>query len=998
MRRLEQRIVSRAARPVVITAAIAAAVLLLFGSRLVSLYVDYLWFLSTGYRSVFVVTLLTRVVLFFAGAAIFLALFLPNVLLARRVAQRLLRRSPPRLGEAGAPGDWFGSIFGGGGYRPFGPDRPRPFSDLAEVMGGPDAGRWLLERIGGELAIIAGLVLAVVMGLTASGQWESVQRARHAVPFGVTDPVFQRDVAFHVFHVPLLAWLQSWLFWTVLLTLGVVVALYALALYVVDPGLEHAAFYLGNRARAMRSHVLFLVAALALLVGAGIWLDGYDLLLARHDRMVGANFTDLHARLPAIRVLALAAVAGAVAAAVTAFRRDYLPLILSAVLFGAVLVVGRGLLPFVVQRLQVDPAELAQETPYLERNIQFTRLAFGIHQTEEQTFPAEEAVRPDELITNRQTVANIRLWDHRPLKDTYNQIQSIRPYYVFDDIDIDRYVVDGQYRQVMLSARELAPERLGAAAQTWVNRRLQYTHGYGVAMSPVNEVTPEGLPAFFIQDLPPTGKIRVERPQVYYGEQTTGYVLVRSGIQEFDFPRGDQSVFTTYQGESGVRLGPIWRRALLAWYFGDFNLLVSTYLRPDSAVLFRRTVRERVQRLAPFLRLDGDPYLVVADGKLYWMVDGYTTTDRFPYAQRIVERVGPPARETAITGQQTPTAGGAPPVVFRRTAYNYIRNSAKIVVDAYDGSVAIYLADATDPIAQTYAAIFPDVFRPLAEMPASLRQHVRYPEDLFRAQAEILRRYHVQDPQVFYNGEDLWSLPAESTGSQRVPVEPYYVIMRLPGQAREEFVLILPFTPATRDNMVAWLAARSDGAEYGKLLLYKFPRDRLIYGPAQIDARIDQDPTISAQLTLWNQMGSRVIRGNLLVIPIGASTLYVEPIYLQAEASRLPELKRVVLATGNRLVMEPTLGEAIARIFGPETAQALGTGVAPAPPGAAPVAGRAPPETGVTDARAAAAARAAREAYQRALEALRAADFARFGEELRALDERLRELEQAATP
>ena len=1009
---------SRSLRRATALLVVLMGVVLVFGGRLISLYVDYLWFQSTGYSTVFITPIVWRVLLFFAGLALFLLLFLPNVVAARALCRRLLRHAPPRVAEPPERGGAFGSIFGGGRMGQGGGDIPRPFAELMESMGGPDAGRWLLERIGGELAVIAGLILSVIMGLAAAAEWDDVLRFLHRMPFGVADPVFGQDVGFYMFTLPLVEAFQSWLFWAVLLAGAASGALYAVSLYAVDPSYEHAGFHLNNRARAMRTHLLVLGAVLALLVAAGVWIGTYDLLIARHERIVGANFTDLHARLPAARIQAATAVLVALLCLVTVFRRSYVPLVMGVVLFFAVLVVGRGALPALVQRLQVDPAELAQETPYLAQNIRFTRMAYGLQSIAEQTFPAEEAVTPQDVDANRQTINNVRLWDHRPLKDTYNQVQSIRPYYAFDDIDVDRYTVDGQYRQVMLSARELLPGRLGAQAQTWVNRRLQYTHGYGAAMSPVNEVSREGLPSFFLQDLPPSGKLPVTRPEVYYGEQTPSYVIVNTRTQEFDYPKGEQSAFSTYEGHGGVQIGPLWQRAALAWYFGDFNILVSTYLQPDSKVLFRRDIKDRVTRLAPFLKLDQDPYLVVVDGKLMWMLDGYTTADRFPYAQRTLTLPGTVAPLSAATAAATTTTGAPDqPVIFRRDALNYVRNSAKIVVDAYDGSVAVYLADPTDPVVQVYAGIFPDVFRPLSDMPASLRAHLRYPEDLFTAQSQILRVYHVQDPQVFYNGEDVWGTAMESLGDRRVAVEPYYVIMRLPGQTDEEFLLMLPFTPASRDNMVSWLAARSDGAEYGKLLLYKFPRDRLVYGPAQIDARIDQDPTISGQLTLWNQQGSRVIRGNLLVIPIANSTLYVKPLYLQSENSRLPELKRVVVATGNRLAMEASLDEVLDRLFGSgaavtqppgttgatgaasaaATATARGTPVPAASPTArvaTPGAQATPPPAGALESPAE-AARAARETYDRAIDALRSGDFARFGDELKNLDDRLRDVERS---
>lgn len=973
-----------------IAGAVVLAGLLLFGGRLIGFYVDYLWFQSLGYQTVFLTNFWARTLLSIGGALLFLALFLANAWIAVRLARRLVRHPPTHivgLREGRGPSP-FGAVFGGGPYGS-GAERPRPFGDLAETMGGPRAAQWLVEHGIGAMVLAGGLGLALLMGLAASAQWSAMLRWLHQVPFGTADPVFGHDVGFYVYTLPLLGFWQAWLAWAVVLSGAAVALIYLLALYAVDDSLEQVGFLLATRARAMRTHLLLLAAALLALVAAGFWFGSYGVVLARHDRMLGADFTDLHARLPATRALAAAAALAALAAAATVTRRGYSLLAGAAVLFAVVLVIGRGALPLLVQRLQVEPAELRQEAPYLARNIQFTRQAYGLDRVSQQVFPAEDTVTADEIRDNQQTIANIRLWDPRPLKDTFNQLQSIRPYYSFDDVDVDRYTVGGQYRQVMLSARELALDRLGTQAQSWVNRRLQYTHGYGVVMSPVNEVSPEGRPSFFIQDLPPAGQLKVDRPEVYYGEQTGSYVIVDTGVKEFDYPSGEQNVFTTFQGGGGVAVGPIWRRLALAWYFGDFNFLVSTYLKPESRVLFRRVVKDRVQRLAPFLKLDADPYLVVADGKLVWLIDGYTTTDRFPYSQLYVERTPVlPGAGGAGTAGAPGGAGSGAPVLYTRTAYNYIRNSAKIAVDAYDGSVTIYLADPNDPLIRTYAAIYPGLFRPLEAMPASLRAHIRYPEDLFRVQAQLLRAYHVQDVQVFYNAEDLWNTATERQGDRPIPVEPYYVIMRLPGQPSEEFLLMLPFTPAGKDNMVAWLAARSDGAEYGKLLLYQYPRDRLIYGPSQVDGRIDNNPEISAQLTLWNQQGSRVIRGNLLVIPIGRSTLYVEPIYLQSESIKLPEFKRVVVASGNQLAMDASLPEVLARLFGPN----LGL-PSPAPPGAAPPAtalATAPPPN------VSAAAKAARDAYQRALEALKNGDFATFGEELKNLDARLRELEAQA--
>ena len=586
-----------------------------------------------------------------------------------------------------------------------------------------------------------------------------------------------------------------------------------------------------------------------------------------------------------------------------------------------------------------------------------TRKAFCLDRIEEQDFPTEECLSFQDIQKNPDTITNIRLWDNRPLKDVYNQIQSIRGYYEFNDVDIDRYTVDGQYRQVMLSARELVQGKLPANAQTWVNQRLQYTHGYGAVMSPVNEITTEGLPNLFLQDVPPRGKLPLDRPEIYFGEKTTGNVIVNTGAKEFDFPKGDENVQTQYQGKGGVALDSYFKKLVFASQFGAPNILFTNYITSESRILYFRNIKERVQRVVPFLLLDNDPYLVVADGRLSWIQDAYTYTDKYPYSQPFQDRL------------------------------NYIRNSVKVVIDAYDGTMSLYVADPNDPLIVTYSAIFPGLFTPMGQMPASLASHVRYPEDLFKVQVEMYRAYHMRDANVFYNKEDLWKVPNEIFDTKEQPVEPYYVIMRIPGQPKEEFVLMIPFTPPNKDNIIAWLAARSDGADYGKLLVFKFPKDRLIYGPMQIEARIDQDPTISGQFTLWNQGGSRIIRGNTLVIPIEKSNLYVEPIYLQAEKSRMPELKRVITATGNKLVMETTLQESLAKLFGQQPATPLpGAPPTTAPPPAAP--GAQLPGT------AASLVQSARQHYNAAQDALKNGNWAKYGDEIKAMEQDLARLEE----
>ncbi len=1019
-----------------------------FGNRIIALYIDYLWFSSLGQSAVFLTTIGLRLAAIAGTSVLCFILITPNLVLALSIARRTLGRFPARVVEVGGFGRGPfgpGSVFGGGIGIGSEDDGPRPFADLASAIGGPDALRQGVERIPMGWIVGASAIVSIILGLGGGDAWELIARSWYASDFGITDPLFGLDIAAYVFTIPVLRLAQSWLFFGLMIGAAGASCVYALSLYAVDPTFERVRFYLDTRARLMRTHLLGATAGLVALAGVSMWLGTYDVLINRNDRMVGATYSDIYARLPATQALALTLWLGAILLVATIFRRNFSLLVPGAALFVAVLVLGRGILPVLVQKLQVEPAEIAQEKPYIANNIAFTRRAYGIDGITEKVYPAEEAIRPEDLRDATETMANIRLWDHRPLKDTYNQMQSIRPYYTFDDVDIDRYAIPARagsatpatggppvVRQVMLSARELAIDRLGAQAQTWVNQRLQYTHGYGVVVSPVNEVTPEGMPNFVVKDVPPTGAITIDRPEIYFGEQTPSYVVVNTKAEEFDYPRGDQNVFSTYAGTGGIRMASWWRRLALAWNLGDLNMFASSYLTSDSQLLLRRMIRDRVRRLAPFLKLDRDPYIVAADGRLIWIIDAYTTSDRYPYAQRTVER-GTDADPIPVPGGTAPdtartTGAGRETVAATFTMpriYNYIRNSVKITVDAYDGTVTFYLVDTTDPIALAYARMFPTLIRPISAMPEALRAHLRYPEDLFQVQSNVLNTYHVQDPQVFYNGEDVWTGAAEIIGDRRQPVQPYYVMMRIPGETREEFLLMLPFTPANRDNMIAWLAARSDGAEYGKLVLFKFPKDRLVYGPAQIDARIDQDPAISSQLTLWNQQGSRVIRGHLLVIPIGASTLYVEPIYLQAETSKMPELIRVVVASGNRVIMEPTLEEGLAKLFvtdAPEgspggsvisPSTATGTARATAPPGVAPPAARITPvptnkggatlvPTPQTTAPVSGSApvgrqsvRDARSAYDRALDALKAGDFSRFGTELRTLDDRLRDMERA---
>ncbi|HUT67758.1 MAG TPA: UPF0182 family protein, partial [Dehalococcoidales bacterium] len=689
----------------------------------------------------------------------------------------------------------------------------------------------------------------------------------------------------------------------------------------------------------------------------GYWLGIWEMVYSKRGVVFGASYADIHAKLPAQWILLAVVVIFMGVILVSIFKRKLRwPLYGIAGWVVAAIIVG-AIYPALVQRFQVQPNELVRERPYIEYNIDFTRKAFGLDRIDEQAFPAESSPTAQDIARNEVTINNIRLWDHRPLKDTYNQIQSIRLYYDFYDVDVDRYVIDDDYRQVMLSARELSAEKLAGEAQTWVNRKLQFTHGYGVVLSPVNEITTQGLPNLLLKDIPPVGAFEIKRPQIYFGEKTNDYVIVKTDTQEFDYPRGDDNVYGRYEGEGGVSLDGFFRRLVYAWQFGDLNILLSSELTPESQVLYYRNIRERVNHLAPFLQLDNDPYIVVIDGRLFWIQDAYTTTDRYPYSE--------------------PIGGGL----------NYIRNSVKAVIDAYNGDVTFYVTEPDDALIRTYQAIFPDLFVSADMMPDAFRIHLRYPEDMFNIQSTMYRSYHMRDARVFYNKEDLWAVPREVYAGQEQAMEPYYVIMRLPGEEMEEFLLMLPFTPVNKNNTIGWLAARCDGDNYGKLLAYYFPKGEWVDGPSQIENRIGQDTVITEQLALWGRGGSRVLRGNLLLIPLGKSILYVEPVFLQADAGGLPELKRVIVVVGEQIAMAPTLMQSINAIFGTEAPLPEPIPEPPAPSEPPP----AEPEKPV-DAEIAKLVAEARQHYEQAQENLQAGDWAGFGREWDAMEAVLQKL------
>jgi uncharacterized membrane protein (UPF0182 family) len=865
--------------------------------------VDWLWFSAVGYLGVFWTTII-------AESEVFLAVFLvtATILWVNGSFASRFARSPWTQHPAEFEWQRTGIL---------------TLSDVLEV---------LRRRLPWPFVIAGGAgLLAALVAWEEAYNWDVFLRFLYQVPYGSNDPLFHKDIGFYLFSLPALVVIKNWMLLTLFLS-----ALFAGAIYWV-----HGHIYYSAQRRSMSptaiTHGSMLLGCFFVVKAWSYGLDRYMLLYGDNGVVVGASYTDIHVELPILWLLiALSIIAAFVAWANVRTRTYRLPTIAVALVFGGSFVLS-GLVPAIFQRVFVKPNELQLEKPYIERNITLTQQAYDLRKITVEPFPAEQDLTSKTLEANKATIDNIRLWDWQPLMDSYIQLQEIRTYYKFHDVDVDRYWLAGAYQSVMLSARELNSSLLPPNAQTWVNRHILFTHGNGVVMSPVTRKSVEGLPLFYLQDIPPlaNGGPEIREPRIYYGEETDSYVIVKASTPEFDYPKGKDNIYITYNGSGGVLVGGIMRRILFASYFNDVNLLLSGYITDDSRIMIRRKIQERVRTIAPFLRLDHDPYLVISDGRLFWMQDAYTTSDYFPYAQ--------PARGLDL---------------------NYIRNSVKIIIDAYNGTVEFYLMDRVDPIAATYQRIFPELFRPFATMPADLQKHIRYPEDLFLVQAQLYQAYHMEAADVFYNREDLWQFPRLPGGGGTARMVPYYIIMRLPGEKQAEFFLMIPMVPSRRDNMIAWLAARCDEPNYGKLIVYEFPKEKLVYGPFQIEALINQNTYISQQLSLWNQMGSRVIRGNLLVIPIENSILYVSPLYLRAEQGQLPELKRVIAAYGDHVVMEETLTEALSALF-PE-------GITP------PTAVKAAPLAGPPADR----ARQALDHYNRAIERLKSGDWAGFGAEL----------------
>ena len=925
--------------------------LVLLAFSIISIYPDWLWFRNLGFSPVFWTMLSARFGFGFVVWSFLILIITVNLYIARRLS----------------PGTSMGT-----------------HGNLASQVG-------LSANTLNLLFLAFILIASFVIASKASDRWNMVLRYLYLQPFGSTDPIFHKDIGFYVFALPFYAFIRSGL-----LTLFGLAAGLTVVWYLKNGSLQITGEMVQEEGQPpslpkitvvpeVKQHLIFLGGIIVLLMSWGYLLKTYALIYSTLGPAFGASYTDVHIKIWVFRLLIFLSLGFSILLFVNAFKpRTKLILGGGAVWVGSILIFSM-ILPLAIEKIVVKPNQLAKETEYIGYNIDFTRRAYNLNKITAVSFDVSDELSLEEAKKERATIQNIRIWDERPLLQTYRQIQAIRLYYDFNNVDVDRYHIQGQYRQLMLAAREMVVDQLPRQANTWVNRHLTYTHGYGLAASPVNEVTSEGLPHLVIKDVPPVSEIglKIDRPEIYYGEKTSQYVLVKTKTKEFDYPRGDSNVYTVYEGKGGVPIDSFLRRVLYAVEFMDSQILFTEYLTPHTRIMYNRTIRKRARSLAPFLEYDRDPYLVLSGGRLFWILDAYTTSDMYPYSTR----------------SRSP---------FREAPLNYVRNSVKVTVDAYNGDVCFYLIDEEDPIARAYTGIFPDLFKPFREMPEDLKKHIRYPKDLFNIQAATYAKYHMQDPQVFYNQEDLWELPDELYGDTRQKMEPYYIIIKLPRGDKEEFLLMLPYTPSEKDNMIGWLAARSDLPNYGSLIVYNLPKEKLVYGPMQIEARVDQQTEISRKLSLWDQRGSRVIRGNLLAIPLRDSFIYVEPIYLQAkqeEASAsqggarqgggagqertrrmgaaaqrklsvaLPELKRVIVTFSNRIAMEKTLDKALSSVLGGEVSpQRVDV------PAAVHTLGSS--DLGIR----------ALEHYNRAREYLRQGNWAGYGEELEKLEQVLKQL------
>ena len=893
--------ISPSTKRMLITAAIIfGLIIIVFATA--AFWVQLWWFDSMGFRSVLARRYAGQSTVFVIGTVFAAVVFLGNVSIALRRSRQATTKT----------------------------------SRLARI-----ADQFLVA-----LALVSATVISVGTGLAAAAKWDAWLLWWYSDPFGIKDPVFGRDVGFFIFAIPPLTQAVNLL---LVLTLFSIVA--ALVVYALRLGVDLR--QIRNAPSLMRVHVLSLAGFVLLLLAVKIFLSNYLLAYSTRGAAFGAGYTDVHIQRPANWALAAVALAIGGALVANAFVQRIRLLVGSVIAWGVLYVVVAVFIPSAVQSTVVEPSELKREREYIANNIEMTRSAYGLDLVDGRDLTGQAPLTEQVLASYPETLDNVRLWDYRIIQGTYQQLQSFVPYYVFLDVDVDRYIIGGVPEQVLLSAREIDQDGLPATAQTWTNERLVYTHGYGAVVSPVEEVSRQGLPVFLVERIPPTGQgvYLIERPEIYFGEADLGWVAVNTEQPEFSglIDSDDPSSELDYQGlgKGSIRLDNYFKKLLLAAELQDRNLLLSGNLSSKSRILLHRNIVDRVETIAPFLELDPDPYLVIADGRLLWVIDAYTSTDLFPHASRI-------------------------------DGINYLKNSVKVVIDAYDGTVTFYRTSEEDPIADAYGKLYGDLFRPISEVPASISVHFRYPERLFEIQSDIYASVHVDDPTAFYNGEDFWEVPQEQVSDVNQRMVPYYVTMTLPGESATEFALIRPFIPggrSQRQNMTAWMAGRVGADGSTSLIVYRFPRQETVFGPSQIEARINQEPDISAQITLWSQSGSRVLRGNLLVIPIGESVLYVQPLYLQAAAAEgaLPELKRVIVASSERVVMAETLPAALSALVSAEPGSSTGTELEPATQGGTTI-----PDD-LSNPRVQDLVAQAVEAYDRGQAALAAGDWAAYG-------------------
>ncbi|HEY5529249.1 MAG TPA: UPF0182 family protein [Thermoleophilia bacterium] len=872
-------------------------------------YVDAIWYNHVGFQSLFYKTLVAKILSVVAFGLVFFVLLYGNIFLARKLAPE------QEFKLEGSPLE--------------------PIINKAK-------GAWK-KAVGIGLVIFA-IVAGFISGLGWGGKWDQILKWMTHASFARSDPVFHKNIAYYAFQYPFHRALTDWLIGTLLFVLVVTAVV-----YVFQGGIRLKASW-DMFAPHVLAHLSVILAAIFVIKAYSYRLNMYELLFTKDGVVYGIGYTAAHARIPALWIMLVIALGIAVILMINIKYKSWLlPVIGVGALLVAALLVGT-IYPAIIQTYVVKPAEQSKERSYLERNINGTRDAYKIAAVTPTPYPGDFTLNAEAIQRNQATIKNIRLWDPKTLLASFQQLQSIRQYYAFNNIAVDRYTIGDQYRQTMTSARNMVQAQLPSSARTWVNNTLVYTHGYGAVMSPSNDVTSEGNPNFIVSNIPPQGttNIQVKQPQLYFSQASENYVVTNTTQPEFDYPQGEKEVHAPYAGNGGVKVHSIWRKLLMSISFGDVNLLFSGQVTDNSQVMYYRDIQARLSKCAPFLKQDQDPYLVVSDsGKLFWIVDCYATTDKYPYSE-----------PTAEMG-------------------NYVRNSVKAVVDAYNGDVSLYVVDPADPVVATYRKIFPHIFKPFDQMPPDLVKHIRYPEDFFLAQTNILRTYHMTNPDTFYNREDQWDFPNAQIDGQSQPMPPYYVIMRLPGSIGEEMVLMIPFVPHGKQNMTAWVAARMDPGRYGEVVNFSFPSGKLIYGPEQIQARIEADPNISQQLSLWRQAGSQVITGNLLVIPIQGSLIYVEPLYLQSTQTQIPQVKRVVVVYNQQVVMADTLDEAIAAVFGGAPQQA---------PGQTPVV---TPELQTQAAK-------ALDLYNRAIAAQKNGDWATYGDLLNQLNAVLKQLAQPA--